>query len=143
MEQMSYTNFDERLSLVNDSNSNIFELDFDNLGPDFNSVFSTVRVEPFSSDDESSFTDTKPDINEIRSHREAYPPPIRAMAGVGENPRYVRSQHEMPLSHIRGSSGRWGNVMVSKYTRDIINEVERQAKVSVRSTHGSSASSCV
>jgi hypothetical protein len=53
------------------------------------------------------------------------------MLGVGENSRCVRSHHEMRLSHIRGSSGRWGNVMVSKYTRDVINEVERQAQVSV------------
>ncbi|KAI0275514.1 hypothetical protein BGY98DRAFT_992388 [Russula aff. rugulosa BPL654] len=117
MEQTSYTNFDERLSLVNDSNCDIFERDFDNVGPDFNNVFS--NFEPYSND-ESNFANTKPSMNEIRSQvKQTHPP--RAMAGVGENAR-----------------GRWGNVMVSKYTRDIINEVEKQAKVSVRSTPSSS-----
>ena len=134
MDQTSYTNFDERLSLVNDSNCDIFERDFDNVGPDFNNVFS--NFEPHSND-ESNFANTKPGVNEIRSKVKLNHPP-RAMAGVGENARCVRSHHEMPLSHTRGSSGRWGNVMVSKYTRDIINEVERQAKVSERSPPSSS-----
>ena len=125
MEQTSYINFDERLSQVNESHCDILELDFDNVGTDLNSAFSNVEL--YSNDDESDFTSTKLEINEIRSDA----PPIRAMLGVGENSRCVRSHHEIPLSHICDFSGRWGNVMVSKYTRDIINEVEKQAKVSV------------
>ncbi|KAI0275517.1 hypothetical protein BGY98DRAFT_992409 [Russula aff. rugulosa BPL654] len=94
MEQTSYINFDERLSLAKHSDCDIFELDFDNVGPD-------------SNNNESNFINTSS--------------PPRAMGGVGENAR-----------------GRWGSVMVSKYTRDIINEVERQAKVSGRSSPSSS-----
>ncbi len=123
MEQTSYISFDERLSHVNESNCDVLELDFDSVGPKFNSAFSNVEL--YSNDEESNSTNTKPDSNEIRSQAH----PIRAMVGVGENSRCVRSHHEMPLSYMRGSSGRWGNVMVSKYTRAIINEVEKQAKV--------------
>ncbi|KAF8122402.1 hypothetical protein EV363DRAFT_1274784 [Boletus edulis] len=43
----------------------------------------------------------------------------RAMAGVGENPR-----------------GRWGNVMVDIYTKEIIDEIGRQASKAAREMSG-------
>jgi hypothetical protein len=55
------------------------------------------------------------------------------MAGVGENLRYARiTPMKDHFSYSLPNSGRWGNVMVSKYTDKLIDECDTQGKVGLR-----------
>ena len=88
----SYTSFDEILSYVNESDCDVFDLDFDKVGPKFDSATSDV-AHNYSNDSKSDF---RSDSNIYETRSQAHP--RRAMAGVMENSWYVRSHHKMLLS---------------------------------------------
>jgi hypothetical protein len=54
------------------------------------------------------------------------------MAGIGQFPRYVLFRYARLQKMTTGcASGRWGNVMVDQFTPDIIDEIQKQASVSM------------